>query len=258
MNYQKLQTQNENSFKEYYLVSKNWIQNYKNYYDFDTVYEEFERNVEIKNLIANLNNFAEDNFISDRKVALILNRLPKPLLNKLIEREKLFSKEYKNDKEKILKIVPQEYSENTQNTLFYYNDFEIIDSKIYKYLFEKLDSVIYTETRFFFMKSGGMKNEAEKALCLFDKQRLIIKLNNNNINTDGKYVLYIGHINPSLTFEVECFLLYDSISLMNEHIEILQNQPGFNNFCVQFMNDKNKLQELKIADKKFGLAVKRS
>ena len=258
MNYQKLQTQNENSFKEYYLVSKNWIQNYKNYYDFDSVYKELEKNVEIKNLIANLNDFAENNFISDRNVALILNSLPKPLLNKLIEKEKLFSRDYKNDKEKILQISPQEYIDNTQNIFFYYNNFEIIDSKIYKYLFEKLDTVIYTETKYFFMKTGGMKNEAEKALCLFDKKRIVIKLNNNNINSDGKYALYIGHINSSLTFEVDCFLLYDNINLMNEHIEILKNQIGFDNFCVQFMNDKNKMQELKISDKKYGLAVKRS
>ena len=260
VNYQILKTQNENSFNEYYLVSKKWIQNYKNYYDFDTVYKEFEKNSNVKNIIASLTDFTEDNFISDRKVVLILNSLPKPILNKLIEREKLFSKEYKNDKEKILPIAPLEYSDNNmQNIIFYYNDFEIIDSKIYKYLFEKLDTVIYTDTRLFFMKSGAMKNEAEKVLCLFDKKRIIIKLinDNANINSEGKYVLYIGKLNSTFTFEVECFLLYDNISLMDEHIEIIQSQSGFNNFYEQFMKDNNKIKELKIADKKYGLAIKR-
>ena len=146
-----------------------------------------------------------------------------------------------------------------QNIIFYYNDFEIIDSKIYKYLFEKLDTVIYTDTRLFFMKSGAMKNEAEKVLCLFDKKRIIIKLinDNANVNSEGKYVLYIGKLNSSFTFEVECFLLYDNISLMDEHIEIIQSQSGFNNFYEQFMKDNNKIKELKIADKKYGLAIKR-
>ena len=264
MNYQKMELQtnkqNNKSFKEYYLVNKLWLQNYKKYYNFDTVYKEIEKNSAIKSVIKHLNEIKDsEDFISDMKVFLMLKSLPKDLVIKLIYQEKNFTTEYKNEQTKIPIVKPMEYLDNNQqiNNLFYYDDFEIISSEIYKYLFEKIDTIIYTETKFFILKTGGIKNEAEKVLCLLDKNRIIIKLINNSINSDGKYVLYIGKLNSDYIFEIECFLLYDSIDLMEEHIEKVHESIGFDNFCEMFMDSKINVKELKIENKNYGLAIKK-
>ena len=193
------------------------------------------------------------------KVILMLKNIPINLLNELIKKEKNFIKKYKNNVEKVPQLVPLEYLDNTKqiNYLFYYNVFELIESKIYKYLFENIDTEIFTETKFFVIKTGGVKNEAEKVLCLFDQKRIVIKLINNNINTDGKCVLYIGQINASLIFDIECFLLYDNDTLMEEHIQLINDSMGFNNFCENFMNSKINIKELKVSNKKYGTAIKK-
>ena len=265
MNYQNIELQNNKqnnkSFKEYYLVSKMWIQNYKKYYDFDTVYKEIEKNSAITSIIKRLNEFKDsEKFISDIKVFLMLRSLPNNLVIKLIEQEKNFTTQYKNDQTKIPIVKPLEYLDhnNQINNLFYYDNFEIISSEMYKYLFEKINTYIYTEIKFFILKTGGIKNDAEKVLCLFEKNRVIIKLINNSINSDGKYFLYIGKLNSDFTFGIECFLLYDNADLMNEHIEKISESIGFNNFCEQFMNLKNNIKELKIDNKYYGLAIKKS
>ena len=259
MNYQKLESLKTKSFKEYYLVNKAWIQIYKNYYNLDIIYKELEKNPGFKKVINRLNDIEENNFISDMKVILMLKNIPINLLNELIKKEKNFIKKYKNNVEKVPQLAPLEYLDNTKqiNYLFYYNDFELINSKIYKYLFENIDTEIFTETKFFVIKTGGVKNEAEKVLCLFDQKRIVIKLINNNINTDGKCVLYIGQINASLIFDIECFLLYDNDTLMEEHIQLINDSMGFNNFCENFMNSKINIKEIKVSNKKYGTAIKK-
>ena len=260
MNYQKLKVHKNTTFKEYYLVSKAWIQKYKSYYNLDNIYKELEKNPGFTTVINRLNDIEENNFISDIKVILMLKNIPIKLLNELIKKEKNFTKKYKNNLEKVPQLAPLEYlvNEKESNYLFYYNDFELIESKIYKYLFENIDTEIYTETKFFLLKTGGVKNEAEKVLCLFDEKRIVIKLINNNINSDGKFVVYIGQLNSSLFLEIECFLVYDNDTLMEEHIQLINASMGFNNFCENFMNSKMNIKEIKEADKKYGFVVKKN
>ena len=97
-----------------------------------------------------------------------------------------------------------------------------------------------------------------KCINIYLKKLIIIKLINNSVNSDGKYFLYIGKLNSDFTFGIECFLLYDNADLMNEHIEKISESIGFNNFCEQFMNLKNNIKELKIDNKYYGLAIKKS
>ena len=116
------------------------------------------------------------------------------------------------------------------------------------------------------MKTGGIKNEGEKVFCSFDKKRIIIKLINNDIinenikkdNSDKKYSLYIGQLNSSFIFELECIIIYNSETLMNEHIKIIEDSIGFNDFCEQFLNCKTNIKILNVGSKKCGLAIKKN
>ena len=252
LNYKKFNSQKK--FSEYYIVNKQWIQNYKNYYDFDLIYKEIEKIPIITNII---NSLKEKEEISEKKLALILKKIPKNIIDKFLEKDNNFTKKYQNNETKTPQLFAMEYIDNSQQTksFFFYNDFEIINSKLYKNLFENID-IIFNFEKNFFGKKRGIENKAEKVLCLFDKNRIIIKLN-NNLSEDNKYVLYIGHINSTLSFEIECFLFYNSNSLMEEHIQKITNSIGFNDFCEEFINSPINVKELEIDNKKYGIAVKK-
>ena len=260
LNYKKYNTQNNKGFNQYYMVNKSWIENYKKYYEFDSIYKEIDKIPIINNIIDSIKENEETNnkFITDKKLTLIFKNLPKNILDKITEKENNFNKVYKNTEAKVPNFLGLNYidEEQQQHDFFYFDNFEIINSKIYKYLFENIDTSINFEKTFYIFKKG-IKNEEETVLCLFDKNRIIIKLLNNP-NSDNKSVLYIGKINSSFTFEIECFLIYDKAYLMNEHIEKINNSIGFNDFCEEFMNTEINIKELEIDKIKYGIAVKKN
>ena len=231
LNYKKLEKEKNNSFDQYYIVNKRWIEKYKNYYDFDTIYKEIDKNCDMKSIINNLKEKDEgDIIISDKNLILMLKKLPKEMKKEFMEKDEFFSQKYKNTETKIPDISGYDYflEKNQINTLFYYTNFEIINSKIYKYLFEKVDIDITIEKNIFYKKS--IDNEEKKVYCSFDKNRIIIKLINDINNPNIKGILYIGQINSSFNFVIECFLLYNNISLMDEHIQKIIKSIGFNVF----------------------------
>ena len=255
LNYKLLRKQNNNLFNDYYLVNKNWIRIYKDYFEFDKIYQEIEKNNFLNNLIGAING-KDKNFISDKKLTLILKRFSKDLIKDFEIKENNFESNYKNSESKIPQLFVLEYSDEMSliNSLFYYDNFEIISSEIYKYLFDRIDTELNIEQSIIFKRS--IENKGEKVCCLFDNNRIIIKFIDNQ-NSDKKSKLYIGKLNDQFTFEIECFLLYDNKSLMNEHIQVMLNSKGFNDFCEVFMNLPINITILKIDNKKYGLAVKK-
>ena len=260
LNYQEINIENTKSFDEYYIISKNWIQIYKNYYDYDDISNEIEKNTEIKNLInGQKTNEKCSEFISDKKIFLLYQKFSDKIVSNFIEKEKNFKEKYKNTEAKSPQIIGLEYlyEKDEFDTIFCYNYFEIISSKNYEILFQKVDPEIEIETNFLWIKKS-IKNEAEKVLCLFDKNRIVIKLIKNNLLSEQKSILYIGHLNTSYVFEIECLLVYENISLMEEHIKIILDSIGFNDFCEQFLNAKINVKKLLIGNKEYGIAIKRN
>ena len=251
-NYRKLNKEKNNYFNDYALINKNYIENYKKYLNFDGIYKEMEK------MTYNLDAFYDDenkNFISDKKLTLLIKILPKKVINTFVEREMHFEK-YENSVQKAPLIYPLEYLDKDENKtlFFYYNNFELINTKIYKYLFQNVDK--YINTNFFGLKRT-INNDVEYAKCLFDKKRILIKLDNNP-NNDNKYYLYIGQINSSFSFDIESILIYENINLMNGHIHYIINSKGFNDLCEEFMNLPINKKELEINNKIYGLIVKKN
>ena len=233
---------------------------YKNYYDYDDIFSEIEKNTEIKNLInGQKTNEKCSEFISDKKIFLLYQKFSDKIVSNFIEKEKNFKEKYKNTEAKSPQIIGLEYlyEKDEFDTIFCYNYFEIISSKNYEILFQKIDPEIEIETNFLWIKKS-IKNEAEKVLCLFDKNRIVIKLIKNNLLSEQKSILYIGHLNTSYVFEIECLLVYENISLMEEHIKIILDSIGFNDFCEQFLNAKINVKKLLIGNEEYGIAIKRN
>ena len=145
MNYKKMNTRKNNIFLEYYMVNKDWIQMYKNFYDFDILYKEIEKNKNINDVINSIiNDESNNNFISDKKLTLMIKSFPKVLINKFIQKDNSFEKNYEKNENKVQKnplISSLNYIEEMgeSQTLFHYINFEIVESEIYKNLFENID-----------------------------------------------------------------------------------------------------------------------
>ena len=103
LNYKKILEGNNQSFNEYYIVNKNWIQKYKAYYDFDKIYNEFDKNNEIKKIINTLKDKENDDLIiSDKNVILMLKCLKSDIINQFKEKDSAFNKKYENKEKKSL------------------------------------------------------------------------------------------------------------------------------------------------------------
>ena len=238
------------------MLIKKWIQEYKNYYDFDSIYKAIYKNENLNNIIKSLN-WNED--IPDKKLALMIKQLPNGIMTTFKEKDKNFTSKYKNKYAKMVDLANVEYQyENREEKIFhFYSDFEIIHPKIYDDLFKNLNrDIIYEEEKKHWYSRGESKteNKEEIAKIFFDKKRIIIKIE-NQINPEIKGSLYLGYIDENtLTFRPECFLLYNSPLSMTNHINAISY--GFNNFCESFMKEKINTKELLIHNTKYGLAVK--
>ena len=93
-----------------------------------------------------------DKFISEKKVYLTHKSLENKIKNNIIEKEEKFNHGHKNSETKIPQTSSLNYldEKNQATSLFYFNDFEIVDAKIYNYLFQNINTEIYTETKFCF------------------------------------------------------------------------------------------------------------
>ena len=243
-------------FQEYYIVNKKWIQEYKKYYDFDKIYEEIDKNENIKNIFKTLK---ENEEITDKKLTLMIKKLPKNMIYDFNEKDKNFMKNYKNTNVKIPDISGLNYQDlNGNDQPFYYtNNFEIINKKIYEEFFKSLDKDIEYESdkkSYVFSNKTKVENKEGKAEIIFDKKRIIVKIEDNQ-NPGFRTILHIGQLDPSLTFQQECFLLYENSTLMLNHRNYLKE--GYNDFCEKFMKEPINTKELIINNQNYGLAVKK-
>jgi hypothetical protein len=146
--------------------------------------------------------------INDKLIALIIQQLPQNIIDEFNLSDKNFYS-FKNEEMKTPNIAQINYN-NGNNILFYSNDFELISAEIYEYLFGSFDKNV-----------RDYNNKAEKVECIFDNNYIIIKFPNKN--TEGKYLVEIGNLNPEKIFVPEFFILYDQLNYLCEHFENIIN-----------------------------------
>ena len=249
-----------NSFNEFYIVNKDWIQEYKNYYNYDMISDHLDKLDQIKNIFDNANyNERINNLMSDRNIALMIKQLPKLIIDNFNESEKYFKTKYNNEKNRLPEISGFDYYDNnqTQKSLFYYNNFELVSSEVYESLFKDINMNIKSndrEVRLLLLQDRIDRDEG-KVECLFEKNKIIIKFLNKDSNAGNKFILYIGKINSSYVFEPDWFFLYDYNFYLKDHINYILSMGGFNKFCELF--GKKNIHDLIYENKVYGLAVKK-
>ena len=129
------------------------------------MYKEIEGNKNIEKVINSLKEEECINkFISDKKLTLMIKALPKNIFDKMVKNENVFESKYKNEKQKTPIILPLSYiNENREEiSFFYYENFEIIDSKIYKKLLQNINKNIKIGTTIYGTRREMEFNEEEK------------------------------------------------------------------------------------------------
>ena len=263
-NYQKLKKKlmnhnnsNRNEFSEYYIISKDWIKEYKNYYNFDVISSEFEKSSLIQQMF---NKLKDDEEISDKKLTLMIKAIPKNIINIFNESESLFKTHYKNLNEKLPHISGFDYLDNNnkKQTLFYYYDFEIIEKNVYDELFKNLTTDKWSISDRDSINYDQIWKNSRKVYCLFENNKIIIKFNDKTSDTGNKFFLYIGNLNDSFIYEPEIFFLYDYSFEEEAHIKYILHYGGFSKFCGQFQNVSTNTFELRHDNKICGIAIKRT
>ena len=253
LNYKKLK-RNNNIFKEYYIVNKNWIQKYKNHYNFDEISIAIDKNNNIQIILNNiLNNAQNTNFnFNDKFVALMMKHLPKDLIDDFNNRDKNFYS-FKNSETKSASMAPINYKSN----IFYLYDFELISSEIYEYLFSSMNFNFSIRDNKSIAFNESLENKAEKVECIIDNDYIIIQM--LTPNSEGKYMMEIGKFDSKNIFEPEYILLYDKYIYLCDHVKNILTTGGFKEYIETFnalnLNESVLTGENNI---KYGLLIRKN
>ena len=258
---QLVQTSSNNNnieFKKYYIVNEEWIQEYKNYFNFNKLNEELDKINEMQDIIknCNFNNINFNNIITDKTLYTITKGLPIEILKDFNDKENDINDKYKNKKCKTPNLMEVDYQQN--KNLFYFYNFEVIHPNLYDYLFLMLELNINTAATVEGSTESFMMDElipVEFVECIFEKNKILIKL--ENTTEDNKIIIEVGELNANFVFEPEFFLIYYNINVLKCHIKYLMEEFGLNSYCQ--MIDKSPNDTLEIKDNNnniIGLALK--
>ena len=223
---------------------------YKDYYNFNEISKEMDKNNFIQFLINNIiNNSQTTNFnLNDKLAALIIKQLPKKIINDFNNKDNKFQTNYKNEEIQNPNITQINYN-NENNILFYYFDFELISAEIYEFLFKYIGkNVVFNDDTF--------DTKAEKAMCVFEDKYIIIQF---PLALDKKYLIEIGKLNNNNIFEPEYFLLYEQYNNLNEHVQNIIKSKGFKEYCKTFsLVPMNTFDIIDNKNIKIGIAIKKN
>ena len=242
---------NNNKFRKYYIVNKNWMKKYKNYYNYDKLSTEIENNTFIQTQLNNILNDYESNIynINDKLIILMKNQIHKKYINDFEERDKKFIN-FKIEEQKCPDISQINYGYD--KNLFYFYNFELIDAEIYDYLFNANNRNNYSINN-----QNSIIENAEKVECIIDKSYILIYF--PNPNEENKYLLEIGNLNAEKIFEPEFFLLYDKPIYLCEHVQNILKIGGFTDYCETLkLIPINPLEINDGQNKKYGIAIKKN
>ena len=198
----------EKHFQMYYLVSKEWIAEYKKYYRFNEIKRMIQKREEIKNLLNNGYNEAKNNIeYVLKKISFNHNNMrefPENLKDNntfLCERETIKLSNEKN--------------------ISYWKNFEIINSDLIQYLSKS------TLNKYDF-------NSISEGNCLISSGKVILDLSKDDYN-ENNIVYEIGVIsNFDMLYNDEYLFDYDNEEAKNDNLHYFKND--FLNFQKENLN----------------------
>ena len=246
LNYLKLEkkiSMNNNKFQQFYAVNYEWVKKYKDYYDYEKLSSEIDKNTFIQDFLKNsLKNMVNSFFnLTDELIFLMIKKLSKDIIKDFNERDNKFINNFKTEEIRHPKSDKMIY--DNKQYFSYFINFELISIEIFDYLFNSINN------------ENNNQNQLEKMECIVDNDYIIVKF--LNPNTEGKYVTEIGKLNKGIIFEPEYLLVYNSYNYQCEHVNNILNAGGFSLYCEIFKSlSLNNLEITGIDNIVYGIALK--
>jgi len=214
----------DRNFKEYYLISKEWIEGYKRYYHYNELCKMINNRNDLKNVLNKGYNWAKQNI--NYALSQIATKKPKETFPPILKKDNTFLSEGNQV------TIEDKYSE-----VSYWKNFELVNEEL-KNLFA--NSNIH----------GYNINRASSAKGFINEGKIILDLSNDE-NNEGNYAFEIGVIgNKDMMFNEEYIFQYDNEEYKNNHFDIFTNDIylfqkenlGFNiNLKCNLMSDDGEI-----------------
>ena len=186
-------------FKNYYLLSKEWILEYKNYYHYGELCEMIDNRSDLRNILNKGYNYAKSNINYALSQICMFRKKPKENFPEQLKVCNTFLSE--GDKVKI----------NENSIISYWKNFELINQDL-KDLFSSSE---YHDYGF---------NEASSAIGLINKGKIILDLSNDQ-NNMGNFAFEIGVIdNNDMIFLDEYIFQYDNEMAKSKHFDFIKDK----------------------------------
>ena len=247
----KMLSDSKNEFYMFYIINKNWIQEYEKHYNFDSISKSLDKNEPIQIMLNDIIANIETNInVNDKLIALLAKKLDKEIIDFLNCKDKEF-KLFVD-----INICPNLSSININEKKYnFFDNLELISSEVYEILFKEINKNINLHINEEISFKELPKNKGQKVECLFDDDYIIIKFNDSN--SEGKYVVEIWMISLKKSFNLEYLIYYNTQYYMNKHIENIVSNRGFKKFCENLKNCSDNIINLKGKDNAlYGIAIR--
>ena len=207
--------------EKFYLVNKDWLNRYKNNYEYDEIKNELNNNNKIKNIINSLNQNEFNSFNMKVILSIIKNMtIDINIFNQNIETMKKQYNSYINFEPD--KIIFNYFDQDQKpKNLIIYNNFEIISFKF-----------------------GKMFNEENKIISegIINNGKIFINL---PFHINQKDIWIAGYLNNDNILIHEYYFIYERRIDSNNHINFICKSIGLRNYLNSVSFLKNSVQIIK-------------
>lgn len=189
----------EKRFKKYYLISEEWISEYKKYYHYNELCQMINNRSDIKNILNKGYDYAKNNLDYVFSQISMTRKKPKEDFPSLLKNENTFLSE------------GAKVNINNKSYISYWKKFELVN----KDLGELFSNSEYHEYNL---------EIASTAMGLINEGKIILDLSNDQ-NNEGNYAFEIGVINSNdMIFLDEFIFQYDDEEAKNEHFNFFNDK----------------------------------
>ena len=244
-----IKTKNINKFRKYYLINANWLNQFKKLYEFDKLVKEVSKCPSIINMVKNFKGEEKISF-SEKTLCSLIKSLPSDI--NVSYNKKQF--EFINN----ISIEPNNeiYQFQKNNSLYYFNNFEIISGEIY--------NRIFGNSHYNDIDLNQQKNNYVN--CIFYENWVMMELS-FYASRIKDYVIEAGFFDSNNLFVPRYILIYKEQKKFLEHLNDLNKELGLLKFFNLLVFDKEcylslylsnveigKIYDLKIKFKEINLA----
>ena len=189
----------DHEFRQYYLISREWIEEYKRYYHYSELCNIINNREEIRNLLNSGYDKAKDHLEYVKTKLLVTRKKPRESFPQNLKEENTF--------------LSEGNSVNIKNNseVTYWKNFELVNEELKNHLAKS-------------QENGYDIERASSAKGLISGGKIILDLS-NDLNNEGIYALEIGNIaNNNMIFKDEYLFQYDNEEDKNNNLNFFKDK----------------------------------